>query len=395
MKLLSALLIGFTSFALAQTNTDQRTINFSFNQATVALNLDQKDFETIYRTDQVPDTCYRDEVQGTRTECHTEYDRQCHTTYENVCRTETYPVCTTIPRRECRTTQQCHNEPSKVCNSHGCTTINRRVCNPVQSCHTTNDRVCHHESRRVCNSEPRQHCQNVPRNVCVQVPNVVKVPYSCMRPVQVPIGQQLKLHTVAKVAINLVNFAEVGQTADQLVAELRDGLVTLGALNQDKNAFLYQVVGQQRSEQVISATEKEVTYTISIMATSIQKLNAFLNSQISGGKLYYNRLEFSILGSLNVPLKGHLKLLQYKSSRRSYIIIDDDFGSSAIVGHSGIQSIAFNNFGVESLYSATHLVELTLNLDLQKLQQGLLNPGALAQIANKAVLSSFEAYPVQ
>lgn len=364
MKLLAALLFGLSSATFAQTAADQRTATFNFNQANLAINLDQKDFETIYRTDQVPDTCYRDEIQGTRTECHTEYDRQCHTTYENQCHTERYPVCRNVPRRECHTTQQCRTVPDKVCNSHGCTTIQRRVCSPQQSCHTTNDQVCHTESRNVCQNVPRQQCQDIPRQVCNQVPNVVKVPYACTRPVQVPIGQQLKLQTVAKVAINLVNFAEVGATADTLIAQLTNGIVTVSTMNANTNAFLYQVVAQQRSEQVVSATEKVVTYSISVMATSIQKLNEFLSSQISNGKLFYDRLEFNLLGSLNVPVKGHLKLLQYKNARTSYIIIDDDFGSSAVVGRGGLQTIAFNNFGVDSLRAATHYIELALRLDL-------------------------------
>lgn len=393
MRLLAALLFGLSSASLAQTTTDQRSATFSFNQANLAINLDQKDFETIYRTDHVPDTCYRDEIQGSRTECHTEYDRQCSTSYETQCHTERYPVCRTVPRRECHTTQQCRTVPDKVCNSHGCTTIQRRVCNPVESCRTTNDQVCHTESRNVCENVPRQHCQDIPRQVCIQVPNVVKVPYACTRPVQVPIGQQLKLQTVAKVAINLVNFAEVGATADTLIAQLSNGVVSISAMNANTNAFLYQVVAEQRSEQVISATEKVVTYSISVMATSIQKLNEFLSSQITNGKLFYDRLEFNLLGSLNVPVKGHLKLLQYKNPRTSYIIIDDDFGAEAVVGRTGLQTIAFNNFGVSSLRSATHYVELALRLDLSKLQNKLINPGALVQVADKAVLSSFEAYP--
>ncbi len=377
MKLLAALLLGLSSLSsatLAQTNAP-----FNFNQANQAISLDQKDFETIYRTDQVPDTCYRDEVQGTRTECHTEYDRQCHT--------ESFPVCTNVPRRECHTTQQCRTVQDRVCNSRGCTTINRRVCNPVQSCRTTSDRVCRTDHRTIC--------RNIPRQACTEIPNVVKVPYACTRPVQVPIGQELKLHTVAQVAVNLVNFAEVGATQDILVAQLNNGVVTIAAQNPTTNAFLYQVVGQQRSEQMISATEKVVTYSISVMATSIQKLNAFLNSQINNGKLFYDHLEFNLLGSLNVPLKGHLKVVQYRRARSDIIMIDDDFGSSAVIGHDGIQSIAFNAFGVSSLNGATHLVELSLKLNLAKLQVGLINPTALTQVTNKVVMSSFEAYPAQ
>ncbi len=396
MKLLAALLLGLSSAALAQSNVDQRQANFNFNQQNLAINLEQKDFETIYRTDQVPSTCYRDEIQGYRTECHTEYDRQCHTRYENECHTESFPECTTIPRRECSSSEQCTTENDQVCNSHGCVNVPRRVCHPVESCHTTSDQVCHTDSREVCNNVPRESCENIPRQACEQVPNVVQVPYACSRSVQVPIGQQLKLHTVAQVAINLVNFSDVGATADAFTAQLTDGIVVISAKDPAKNAFLYQLIDQKRTEQVVSSTEKVVTYTISISATSIQKLNEFLNSQISDGKLFYDRLQFNLLGTLSVPVKGHLKIVQHRRIRSDLLIIDDDFESTSVIASAnGVQTIELKNFGVTSLNSATHSIELSLRLDLVKLQKGLINPAALAQVASKAVLSSFEAYPAQ
>lgn len=382
MKLLTALFFGLSSAALAQPSQQS---TFAFNQANIAINLEQKDFETIYRTDQVPDTCYRDEIQGTRTECHTEYDRQCHTQYENVCRSENYPVCTTIQRRECHTSNQCTTEMDRVCNSRGCTNIPRRVCRQVQQCSNVPDRVCHTQSRTVCNNVPREYCQNIPRQVCINVPNIVKVPYACTRPVQVPIGQQLKLHTVAQIAVNLLNFSEVGQTPDILIAQLENGTVTISAQNESTNAFLYQVVGQQRSEQMVSATEKVVKYSLSISATSIQKLNAFLDSEITNAKLFYDRVEFKLSGAIKVPFKGHLKIVQFRRIRSDLIMIDNDFGA--------VEKILFKNFGVDSLNSADHSVELSLQVDLALLRNGLLNPGAISQVSNKSVLSSFEAFP--
>ena len=133
---------------------------------------------------------------------------------------------------------------------------------------------------------------------------------------------------------------------------------------------------------------KVVTYNISIMATSVQKLNAFLNSEINQGKLFYDRLEFNFVGSLNVPFQGHLKIVQHRRFRSDLVVIDDDFtGGSPI--------IKFNTLGVDSLNSAMHSVELSLKLDRAKLQNGLINPAALAQIADQPILSSFEAYPAQ
>ncbi len=385
MKLLVALFFGLSTPALAET--------FIFNQANQVLSLDQKEFETIYRTDQVPDTCYRDEIQGTRTECHTEYDRQCDTRFEQQCYFRNYPVCQNIPRNVCHTDNQCTTQMDQVCNSSGCRTIPRRVCNPVQRCNTQMDQVCHNQQRYECQTVPRQYCQDIPRQACMQVPNIVKVSYACTRPVQVPIGQQIKLHTVAQVSIQLENFSETGQTTDQLSASLNGGIVTLGALNQASNAYLYQVVKQDRTEQVISSTEKQVNYQFRVKAISIQKLNAFLETQINQSKLYFDRLEFNTFSSLDAPFKGSLMILQRRHVISDKMIINQDFGPSAIVGRNGVQSIAFNAFGVNSLKSAKYSVELTLKLDQEKLKQGLINTEALSRIANKVVVTSFEATP--
>jgi len=402
MKLLAtAIFVSIMTFSpavLAQTQ-DSSQASFSFNQSHLLLNLEQKDYETVYRTDQVPDTCYRSEVQGTRTECHTEYDQQCQTRYEQQCTYQPYPVCTRVPRRVCQTTQNCRTQNDQVCNSQGCRTVPRRVCTPVQQCRTENDTVCHTEQRQVCQQVPRQDCQQVPRQVCQQVPNVVQVPYACTRPVQVPVGQQLKLDTVAKVDLTLVNFAEVGALPDLLTAQLVNGQVSVSAANAASSAYLYQIVGQQRSEQVISNTEKVVTYTISVKAISIQQLNALLNSTLVDTKVYLNRIEFSYntFGAAlpNVALKGHLKVLQQKNARKAYIIVDQDFTSNAIVSQGTAQIMMMNSFGVNSLVSGKlHTIQLSLGLDLGALQTNLINPDALKQVPAKTLQAQFQGTPI-
>jgi hypothetical protein len=401
MKLLAtAFFIALTAMnsgALAQT-TDLSQTTFTFNQANLALSLEQKDYETIYRTDQVPDTCYRDEVQGTRTDCHTETDRRCETRYEQQCQYRNYPVCQRIPRNVCRTEQNCTTQNDRVCNSHGCVNVPRRACNPVQRCSTQVDSVCHNEQRYECQNVPRQICIDVPRQVCNQVPNTVRVPYACTRPVQVPVGQQLKMSTVAKVAMNLVNFAEAGQTPDAIVARLVNGQVTLTAVNSAGSAYLYQVVGQIRNEQVISATEKIVTYNFAVKATSIQQLNAFMSSSVIDSKIFLNRIEFgfNLFGQTlpNIPLKGHLKVLQAKNSRTSYIIVDDDFNSKAIVSQGATQVMMLNNFEVDSLIAGrSHTVELSIRADLNEIGRNLINPDALKQVSDKVIEATFEGTP--
>jgi hypothetical protein len=405
MKLLAtALFVISTAInpaALAQ-NADQSQATFNFNQQNLSINLEQKDFETIYRTDQVPDTCYRDEIQGTRQECHTEYDNQCETRYEQQCAYRNYPVCQTVPRNVCRTEQQCTTQNDRVCQgtppNQRCTNVPRRVCNPVQRCSTQMDQVCHTEQRYECQTVPRQYCQQIPRQVCVNVPNVVRVPYACTRPVQVPVGQQLKQSTVAKISLNLINFSEVGQLADALTAKLANGQVTFTAANAATNAYLYQVVAQQRTEQVISATEKVVNYVVTVKAISVQQLNSLLNSTVSSSKIALDHIEFAFnnFGAAlpNIPLKGHLKVLQQKNSRTAYIIVNDDFTSKAIVSQGSNQIMMMNSFGVNSLVAGRlHTVELTIRADMSEINKNLINPDALVQVADKAIQATFQGTP--
>jgi hypothetical protein len=224
------------------------------------------------------------------------------------------------------------------------------------------------------------------------------VPYACTRPVQVAIGQRLKLHTVAKVSVNLLNFAESGAIADGLVAQLgTNGTVTLKAA-QPNSAFLFQIVAQQRNEQMISATEKLVTYTFSLQATSIAKINTFLATQLADAKLYGNRLEFQLnhegSGIFTAPLKGHLKLLRIKNQRTSYILINDDFDDKALVSRGNLQVMMLKPFGITSLQAKTHKVELSLGVDLAALKKNLINPEVLPLIANQQIQASFEALPL-
>jgi hypothetical protein len=385
MRLFAALVFAFSTPAIAQTQV------VTFNQGNLAIQLEQKEFETIYRTDQVPDTCYRDEVQGTKTECHTEYDRQCDTRFEQSCYYRNYPVCVSVPRNVCHVDNQCTTQMDRVCNSSGCRSVPRRVCNPVQRCYNRMDQVCRNEQRYECQTVPRQYCQDVPRSVCNQVPNVVKVPYACTRPVQVPIGQQLKMHTVAQVSLLLENFSEVGQTTDQILAQLKNGQVTLTALNQDSNTHLYQIIKQDRQEQTLSSTEKLVNYSFIIKAISVQKLNNFLESQISQAKLYNDRVEFNTSDALDAPFKGHLLIVQKRRVISDKIILNQEFNRSAIVARGFTQSIALGQFGVSSLKDARYRVELTLKIDSDRLKNGLINSDVLSRISAKQVNSTFDA----
>ncbi|MBS1959009.1 MAG: hypothetical protein JST80_06015 [Bdellovibrionales bacterium] len=402
MRLLAAAIFAILMTApTAFTQTaDQTQATLNFGQATAQVALQQSQYETTYHTEQVPDTCYRDEIQGYRNECHTEYSRVCETRYQQECRNVNYPVCQRIPRQVCGDRQVCTTRNEQVCNPRGCTTVPRRECHTERSCSTQYDSVCHNETRRECSNVPRQFCQDVPRSVCQQIPNVVRVPYACTRTIQVPDGQRLTLRTTANVSINLLNFAETGAITDGIIATMApNGNVTLTGSN-PRGAYLFNVIAKNRTEQMVSETEKVINYTYSVRATSIANLNLFLNSEIVNAKLYTNRIEFAIntfgTGAASATIKGHLKLVQAKNSRTGYILINDDFGASAIVTQGTTQTMMLKPFGINPLATSKSCsVELSIGVDRNALKKDLVNPEVLPLVADKRLQVSFEALPTQ
>ncbi len=389
MKLLTTALIILGLSAQAQSPVISSQI-LNLNQGTQSLNLESKTFETIYRTDQVPDTCYRSEVQGTRPECHTEYDHQCHTEYRQFCEYRYFPVCQTVPRPVCYPQQVCRTVQDSVCNSHGCVMVPRQVCQIENRCTTQMDQVCHNESRYVCETRPQTSCQDIPHQACINVPNVVQVPYSCMKPVQVAIGQELKLHTAAQVTVNLVNFNEVGPLNETLTAKLDGDQVLLTSKSQN---YLFQVVDQQRTEQTLSATEKTIQVTFSIKATSIAKLNEFSMLQINNGKIGFDRIGFSLSQSTGVAFKGHLTLSQRRTFGKDLVLVDRDFDSRLVVSQGTDQILMLNGLGSGQLKNKHHFVKLSLSIDGAPLRKGAINPEALNSIKNIPIESQFEGNP--
>ena len=389
MKLFVLAIILFSSPTLAQVQAPASQ-DFTLNQPVQDLNLEGREFETIYRTDYVPDTCYRSEVQGTRPECRTEYDRQCHTDYQQQCGYRNYPVCQSVPRNVCNTQQVCRTVNDRVCNSHGCTNVPRRECRMENRCYTQMDQVCHTQQRYECQTIPQTFCQNVPRQVCVNVPNVVQVPYSCQKPVQVAIGQNLKLKTVAKVTIRFVNFAEAGSTGDRFTAKLEGDQIKVTA--QSSN-FLYQIVDQQRAERMLSANEKLIEANFSVQATPAKVLSDFSAILLNEGKLGFDRMSFKMSAASAAPFKGHLNLVQHRNIGRNLVIVDRDFESRALVGQGGTQTLMLSPLGASLLKEKTHYVKLFLMLDGEALRKGAINPEILNQIRNQPIELNFEATP--
>lgn len=150
--------------------TDSKII--TLEQATTDLQLEHKEAEPIFETQQVPDTCHRDVQHGTRQDCNTEYDHQCHTTTENQCHSEAYPVCNDVRQNVCNPVSYpaCQN-----INRNQCDSVPRQVCESIQrnECHSVPVPVCEDVPTQVCENAPTQECHDTSVPVCESVPRSV------------------------------------------------------------------------------------------------------------------------------------------------------------------------------------------------------------------------------
>jgi hypothetical protein len=396
---------------------------FTLNQAVQTIELEQKDYETVYRTDFVPDTCYRSETQGYRSECHTEYDRQCHTELNQQCGFRFYPVCNTVPRRVCTNRQVCQRglfleslsesaaanttggpgrpipggpRPGNGGGSGGGSTGGSghppsTICRTENSCQTVYDRVCRNEQRYECWSHPQTYCQNIPRQVCVQVPNIVQVPYSCMKPVQVAIGQNLKLQTNARITVYFDSFSETGPLPDSLTARLEGNQILLAATS---DQVLYQVASQSFREQRISETARILEVEIHVRATTAEKLNAFSSIELRNGRVFMDRIEFDLSKVPAVPFRGHLNLTRHRALASALTVVDSGFDSNTLSNAPSGQGSTFvlplRIFGAGPLKSKRHIARIRLTLDGEALRKGAVNPSILSGIRNQPVEATFE-----
>ena len=243
-------------------------LTVSMSQAVDQLQLNHSEMETIYETQNIPTTCTRSVQRGTRQDCHIENEQQCTTQDERVCKDVAFPVCQTIPRRVCETTQQCTTDTEQVCHGTGaqkvCTTVPHKTCKPVETCQTKNDQVCHNETRQECTTIPQRVCTTVPRQECRDVPVIVQEQYPCTKPGQVAVGQRLKLHQLAQIAINVKNPGNLNLSSDSLLVTLNNGVV--GVTANSVSGIQYQI--QQTSQTVsnASATEEVINSSFDVNA---------------------------------------------------------------------------------------------------------------------------------
>jgi hypothetical protein len=362
----------------------------TLNQEESTLQLQTQEFETLYRTDLVPDTCYREETQGTRTECRTETEQRCDTRYEQDCRYRSYPVCQQILRPVCYPQQVCHTVMDNVCNSRGCQSVPRRVCQTQNQCRNQWDTVCHNEQRYECQNVPRTFCQDIPRQVCNQVPNIVRVPYACQRPVQVPIGQKLKLDTIARVQVRIANLREIGARTESLTLSLNQGKVSLSASG---IPLIVRILEQTQDVRRIGETQAEVDARYLIEILPLDQINGLSSMGLTEGRLEDDRIEFQLKSLPAFPVKGRLLIVRKQALGGKKTVVNSDFDARSIVIQGGTAKLMLLPFGVECVKNRPHDISVRIFPDLEILKKGLVNPDVLSKIETGGAELHFEDRP--
>jgi hypothetical protein len=388
MILLAAAYFFFSSPVLAEPLPSTQLL--TLNQEEATLQLQTQEFETLYRTDLVPDTCYREETQGTRTECRTETEQRCDTRYEQDCRYRSYPVCQQILRPVCFPRQVCHTVMDRVCNSRGCQSVPRRVCQTQNQCQNQWDTVCHTDQRYECQNVPRTFCQDIPRQVCNPVPNVVRVPYACQRPVQVPIGQKLKLDTLARVQIRIANLREIGVRSENLTLSLNQGKVSLSASGLP---LIVRILEQSQDVRRVGETQAEVDARYLIEILPLEQINGLPSIGLTQGRLESDRIEFQMKGLPAFPVKGRLQVVRKQTFGGRKTIVNSDFEAQSIVIQGGTAKLMLLPFGVECVKNRPHEISVRIFPDLEAMKKGLVNTDILSKIETGGAELHFEDRP--
>lgn len=299
--LMVAMLLLSLSFSITA-DDDQRSETIIYNgQPAEAFDLSWDKQGTLYRTIQVPGTCYNqvpyeDEECGNRTyyrnECRTIRGyNDCDTFYDNICRNVTRTrrecsrgpsrlSCHTTPvrrvcrdrptRRVCRTNargqQVCNNVGGgQTCTNHGgdrrCTTFpGEQTCKNVPY----TDRECDRVARQQCSWVPsREQCEDVPyqQYECWPVTRYRSVPYDCMVDEQEPY-QGIVAKYRAQVEVNFI-----GNSKEEisLVFTIGDDGKIIPTLKDEVRDIVIVKKNQQTAEPNDGVTEIKASFTIQII----------------------------------------------------------------------------------------------------------------------------------
>lgn len=313
-----------SNFAIAD-----ETANFNFDGAEVFKELDLKKnvFVTLYRSEDVPDTCSREVFshyenvcrQVERQSCHT-VPRTCHTAYRQSCHAGPQQ-CHTENRRECHTApSQCRN----VCHNGPSGQICRNVCSPGGT-------TCHDEPRRVC-SPGGQVCTSVPHEVCTgggtactpyyetvcnNVARYRTETYACTRTIQIPY-QELSHIVNAKVAINFRDLPQGATANENFTLAIVNDSVSL-SVKASKKLLIY---ADKKETVEVEGNNKNVTATIDLSFVDLTALSASLTG-IDNIDLDQDKLTFTVGKSIaKVNFEHKIKIVQKRMLKKDIVKLD-------------------------------------------------------------------------
>lgn len=163
------MILSVCAFAATQ---DTQTIQLDGSQLEQNITLNAEKMKTEYKSESVPDTCYRDVQKGTRQECYTPTHQSCHSASHQECGYEQVQKCGYGPStQDCDygpSTQDCGYGPDRQDCGYGPSTRECKVVSGPDICKTTYSTECKDERDcKVVNGvrECRTH------EVCVQVPH--------------------------------------------------------------------------------------------------------------------------------------------------------------------------------------------------------------------------------
>jgi hypothetical protein len=216
------------------------------------------------------------------------------------------------------------------------------------------------------------------------------VPYACQRPVQVPIGQKLKLDTLARVQIRIANLREIGVRSENLTLSLNQGKVSLSASGLP---LIVRVLEQSQDVRRVGETQAEVDARYLIEILPLEQINGLSSIGLTQGRLESDRIEFQMKGLPAFPVKGRLQVVRKQTFGGRKTIVNSDFEARSIVIQGGTAKLMLLPFGVECVKNRPHEISVRIFPDLEALKKGLVNSEILSKIETGGAELHFEDRP--
>jgi hypothetical protein len=340
--------------ALSAYAEDSETIEFDGTKYSIGVKLNDQEKHTLYQTVAVQSTCYKQELVGYQTVCHTQWQNECHWEYHPVCR----PVT------------QCNNLPP-----------------PQQVCWTQN--VCHNEQQYVCHQVPHQ--------VCHQEPQYQTVAYPCTQYVEKPVGEEIDFNVKGDLTMNFNRIDEIPASVERFRGVL-NGEKLIVSLQQDSKQYLLYLTQKTSNVQILkpdqgaqSPGEKLVTAVYDVKRVPVAEISSAIQGQISGISLGAGQLSYEAGKVFSTDtIRVHVKMKK-DDFWSDPTVIDADIASSDLVvndagsGRSRV-FVPLAKYLSQPLEDDKYFIELSVSL-VPSATNGLLNPGLLpaqTQIQGKA-----------